>query len=256
MKLLLANFKNKLGVEDTISLVSALDLPEAKESHAIGLAASSMALPSLASEETGILIASQNVGWSASHALTGETMPQHLIAYGIRLCIIGHSERRLYLNETEEIVTQRLGACLTHGIKPILCIGETLGERDADQTNDVLARQLCSLQKAFQNTGTSPARDKFLIAYEPMWAISTSGSNQTLSAKDANKIHKEIRDMVEDLIPSDERGQTSILYGGSVNAENCGPYFQQNHIDGALVGSGMLSIDGFGAVAESYLQNC
>ena len=256
MKLLISNLKNKVGIEESVSLLSSLDLPKALDGKAIGLATSPMAIPFLPIKNNHVLLAAQNVGWTASHALTGETMAEDLVLKGIRHCIIGHSERRLYLNENEDIIANRLEACFEHGITPVLCVGETYDEFNSGQTWTVLKRQLQTLERALSSTQKRAQPNSFVIAYEPMWAISTSGIGKTLSPSGANAIHIKIRAILKRMFSQISEADFTVLYGGSLNAKNCEDYFKQSSIDGGLVGSGMQSADGFMAVSASFIRSC
>ncbi|MBM3329008.1 MAG: triose-phosphate isomerase [Calditrichaeota bacterium] len=183
----------------------------------------------------------QNVHWAESGAFTGELAPSMILAAGASWAIIGHSERRRYFGETDETVRKRAERALAAGLRPIVCIGETLEERQAGATFDVLRRQLKVGLEGLTLTG----KGGLVIAYEPVWAIGT-GVNAT--AGQAEEAHRFIRDRIAEMWNSEIASGTSILYGGSVTDQNASELLACPDVDGALVGGASLKVDQFAGI--------
>jgi len=193
---------------------------------------------------TPIAVAAQNVFWEPEGAYTGEVSGPMLKACKAEQVIIAHSERRLYFNETEKTAAKRVQAALKAGLTPLLCVGETLGEREADQTDGVLESQL-----AGGLAGLKPAQaEKLIIAYEPVWAI---GTGQTATEEQANRAHAFIRAWLGACFGKQVANQCRILYGGSVKPENAAGLMRQKEIDGALVGGASLQAESFLGIIEA-----
>ncbi|HYX38305.1 MAG TPA: triose-phosphate isomerase [Oligoflexus sp.] len=191
-------------------------------------------------EKNGILIASQTVHEKADGAFTGELSIPMLKDLGIRWTLIGHSERRQYYNETDAAVALKTKACLDHGINAIVCVGETRAEREGNQTETVLKRQL---EAVLQQTGKA---DNFVIAYEPVWAI---GTGLTASDEQAQAAHAFIRTVLRQKLGGAADGMR-ILYGGSVKSSNIKGLMQQPDVDGALVGGASLDPVEFARIVD------
>ncbi|MBW2060028.1 MAG: triose-phosphate isomerase [Deltaproteobacteria bacterium] len=187
---------------------------------------------------SSIMIAAQNVFWEEEGAYTGEVSVPMLKGLGIKLVIIGHSERRQYFGETDETVNQRVRTAMTHGLTPIVCIGETLEQREANQTREILKNQV---NKGLAGLDIEAAQ-RLIIAYEPVWAI---GSGRTATPEIAQEAHTVIRGMLEKVFDKDLANSIRILYGGSVKPENATELLIQPDIDGALVGGASLKPDIF-----------
>lgn len=186
---------------------------------------------------TSVYVAAQDLSMHDAGAFTGEVSGVQLRDVGCTATLIGHSERRQHHGETDEIVRKKLSAALRHGLLPILCIGETLAEREAGQTNEVVLGQLT---RALD--GSTPAELRTLvIAYEPVWAI---GTGRTATPLDAQDVHSAIRQALSDR-DAQLASETRILYGGSVNPGNASALLAQPDIDGALVGGASLDADSF-----------
>ena len=185
----------------------------------------------------------QNMHFAEDGAYTGETSAAMLKAVGATHTLIGHSERRQYFNETDEVVNKKLHTALKHGIVPIVCIGEVLAEREAGQTAAVLCTQLLG---AFAGI-TPEAAAPIVIAYEPVWAI---GTGKTATPEMAAEAHQVVRAQVAALLGSDTAEAIRILYGGSVKPENACELLCQAEIDGALVGGASLKPDSFAAIVK------
>lgn len=191
---------------------------------------------------SGIKVAAQNMHWEAEGAFTGEISPLMLKALGCAYVIIGHSERRQYFAETDETVNKKIKAALAHGLRPILCVGETLEQREAGMTASLVEGQV---RKGL--AGISPGEAETLVlAYEPVWAI---GTGKTASAEDAEQVIGHIRDVLRDMFGAETAAQMRIQYGGSVKAENIKELMGKPNIDGALVGGASLKADSFSKIA-------
>lgn len=195
-------------------------------------------------EGSKIELGAQNLFWAEQGAYTGEISPG-MVAEIAEHVILGHSERRAYFQDTDEVVNKKILAALDAGLKPILCVGETLEENEKGKTGDVVKRQLTEALKgvSIEEFG------KMMIAYEPVWAI---GTGKAATAEGANQVIKEyIRDEVASLYSGEVANKVRILYGGSVKPENAKEYFQQPDIDGALVGGASLKADAFIQITEA-----
>lgn len=182
---------------------------------------------------TGIKVGAQNMHFAENGAYTGEISAAMLKEVGADYCIIGHSERRQYFNETDETVNKKLHAAFAAGILPILCVGEVLAERDAGEALAVVERQT----KAALEGLTAAQVDALTIAYEPVWAI---GTGRTATPEQANEMCGHIRDVVTGLFGEDTADRVVIQYGGSVKPDNATELMDMDEIDGALVGGASL----------------
>jgi triosephosphate isomerase (TIM) len=175
----------------------------------------------------------QNMHWLNEGPYTGQTSPTMLVSIGCRYVLLGHSEQRLYFNETYERVNLKLKAAINHGITPIVCVGELLAEREDEKTEETLRSQI---RAALRNISSSEAR-RLVVAYEPIWAI---GTGSTAAPDVAAQAHGIIRQELERCCGEQTAANTRILYGGSVKPENIGALMAQPEIDGALVGGASL----------------
>lgn len=191
--------------------------------------------------ESSIMIASQNVCWGEQGAFTGEISPAMLKDIGVQAAIIGHSERRQLFGESNELINKRIHGAIGHGLIPILCIGETLEEREQNRTFDVLEKQV---RGGLVEVNTAKTK-KLVIAYEPVWAI---GTGKTATTEQAQEVHAFIRELLGDIYEKDIAGQVRILYGGSVKPDNVDDLMAQPDIDGALVGGAALEARSFGRI--------
>jgi triosephosphate isomerase len=196
--------------------------------------------------DTNVILAGQNASWAEQGAFTGDISPLMLKDAGCSMVILGHSERRHIFGETDEMINKRVKACLAADITPILCIGETLEERETGSTFKVLAEQL---RLGLQDVGIHSSQE-LIIAYEPVWAI---GTGKTASADQAQEVHAFIRNLLEDIFEKNIARGIRILYGGSVNPENVDILMAQNDVDGALVGGAALKADSFGRIIHFRL---
>jgi len=189
-------------------------------------------------EGTAIKLGAQNMHWEESGAYTGEISPLMLKEIGIDYVIIGHSERRQYFHETDATVNKKIHTALNHGIKPIICVGETLEEREEGIEKDIIKNQLI---KAFVGIEEHQVKD-IVIAYEPIWAI---GTGKNASSEDADDMCRFIRKTIGQLYGEKEKDLIRIQYGGSVKPANISELMNKDNIDGALVGGASLKVDDF-----------
>jgi triosephosphate isomerase (TIM) len=184
-------------------------------------------------EGTNVRAGAQNMHWLNEGPYTSQTSPTMLVSIGCRHVLLGHSELRLYFNETYERVNLKLKAAINHGITPIVCVGELLAEREDGKTEETLRHQV---RAALRNISSNEAR-RLVIAYEPIWAI---GTGSTASPETAAEAHAIIRAELARCCSQQTADCTRILYGGSVKPENVGSLMAQPEIDGALVGGASL----------------
>lgn len=196
-----------------------------------------------ATKGTNVEIGGQNLYWAKEGAFTGEISGPMLKGVGAEWVIIGHSERRQYFGETDETVLKRAVAALEAGLKPIVCVGERLEERESGRTADVLVAQFTG-----GIAGLTPEQfAKIVIAYEPVWAI---GTGKTATPEIAADAHKAIRNAVREKFGADAAGKTRILYGGSVKPDNIKKLMEQEELDGVLVGGASLDAASFAAIVN------
>ncbi len=196
-----------------------------------------------AAEGSNIKVAAQNMHWEEKGAYTGEISGPMLVDLGIEYVILGHSERRQYFGETDETVNKRTLAAFKNGITPIVCVGESLTQREQGVTADLVRYQV----KIALLGLTQEQAKKVVIAYEPIWAI---GTGKTATNEQANEVCAIIRKTVKELYGEEVSDATRILYGGSVTAANAGELFAMSDIDGGLVGGASLKLDDFEKIAK------
>jgi triosephosphate isomerase len=211
----------------------------------IALFPSPVLLPTVtaACNASNVAVGAQNIHFAEEGAYTGETSVGQLLAVGGTHTLIGHSERRQYFAETDEIVNKKLHTALKHSVVPIVCVGEVLAERDAGDTEAVLKTQITG---AFAGITAEAARP-IVIAYEPVWAI---GTGKTATPEMAADAHRIIRAEVAKVLGAAVAAGIRILYGGSVKPDNASALISQEEIDGALVGGASLKPDSFSAIVK------
>jgi len=245
--LIAANWKMYKTPDEAVAFVQAFIPLVATHKHAeIVLCPSPALLPAVIAvvRNTPVAVAGQNMHWLDQGAYTGETSPLQLKALGVTYVLIGHSERRQYYNETDETVNLKLKSALSHGLIPIVCVGELLAEREAGKTTEVLVRQT-----TVALSGIDPAAAKTLvIAYEPVWAI---GTGKTATPEIAQEAHKIIREQIAKSLSAELAASTRILYGGSVKPDNTASLCAQEDIDGALVGGASLEAVSFSQIVAN-----
>lgn len=211
---------------DVVVCVPAIDIPAVSE----------------ALKGTNIRLGAENVHFAEKGAYTGEISAAMLKEYGVEYVIIGHSERRQYFGETDETVNKRTLTALTAGLTPIVCVGETLEERETGKTEAVLHRQLEEGLKGVEDL------TKLVIAYEPVWAI---GTGKTATAAQANETIGYIRKTLGELFCEKCAAKVRIQYGGSMNAGNCKELMAQEEIDGGLIGGASLKAPDFATIVKA-----
>ena len=197
----------------------------------------------LNAQETNIKIGAQNMHYEEKGAYTGEISPKMLKSIGVEYVIIGHSERRQYYNETDETVNKKIKAAFENGLKPIVCVGETLEEREQGKTKEKITTQTRLALEGLTKEQVS----KVIIAYEPIWAI---GTGKTATSEDANNSIKEIREEITKIYGKDVSECVIIQYGGSVKSSNAKELFTTSDIDGGLVGGASLKPDEFAKIVN------
>ncbi len=200
-----------------------------------------------ATRATKIAVGAQNMHYEASGAYTGEISGEMLAEMGVKYVILGHSERRQYFGETDEAVNKKVLKALSVGLKPIVCVGETLAERENGITAERVAIQV---KLALQGVKADQIR-KVIIAYEPIWAI---GTGKTATVEQADEVCTLIRDTVRDLFGARAARSITIQYGGSMNAENAAGLLSRLNIDGGLIGGASLKADAFRAIVDAANQ--
>jgi triosephosphate isomerase (TIM) len=244
--LIAANWKMYKTPAEAKSFVDAfLPLVAGHTRDEIALFPSVTSLATVADGVAGSNVAAglQNMHFAEEGAYTGETSAAMLKAVGATHTLIGHSERRQYFNETDEVVNKKLHTALKHGIIPVVCIGERMHEREAGHTGSVLLTQL---KGALAGVSAEEA-NSLIIAYEPCWAI---GTGKTATPEMAVEAHVIIRAELANILGSPVAAATRILYGGSVKPENATALLGQEEIDGALVGGASLKPDSFAAIVK------
>lgn len=192
---------------------------------------------------TNIKVGAQNMHFEEKGAYTGEVAPAMLAAMGVEYVIIGHSERRQYFNETDETVNKKTKKAFEHNLTPIVCCGESLEEREANITEEVLGRQI----KLDLAGLTNEQVEKLVVAYEPIWAI---GTGKTATDEQANETIAYIRNVIAGMYGKETAEKTRIQYGGSVKPSTIKAQMAQSDIDGALVGGASLKAEDFAAIVN------
>lgn len=188
-------------------------------------------------DETNIKLGAQNVYYEQNGAYTGETSPKMLAAVNVKYCIVGHSERRTLFNETDEIVSKKAISLLKTGINPIICVGETLEERNSGKMFDIIESQVVN---SLSGIDEESLKKNVVIAYEPIWAI---GTGVTATSDEAEEMCKFIRGIISKKYSKIVAEKVRIIYGGSVKKENAKEILTMENIDGALVGGASLKND-------------
>ena len=201
----------------------------------------------LTQANSSVALSAQNVYWEESGAFTGETSPAMLTSVGATCCIIGHSERRGYFGETDEDINRKAKTLMAHDIVPISCCGESLEVRNAGTHVQFVVDQIKADTKGLEITDPS----KYVIAYEPIWAI---GTGMTATADDAQEVCGAIRKTLVEIFGAEIADGIRILYGGSAKPENVGGFLEKEDVDGALVGGASLKADSFVAMVKSAMN--
>jgi triosephosphate isomerase len=239
--LMAGNWKMNKTIEEGLTLALSLkELLAGIDAVEIVLAPPFTMLDRIKGElgDSNIHLAAQNLFWKEEGAYTGEISPVMVKDVGCEYVILGHSERREYFKESDDIVNKKVLAALKNELNPILCVGETLEEREGGKTFKVVERQVrVGLEGCLQGQ-----MRHVTIAYEPIWAI---GTGKTAKPEEAEDVHQRIRDVLYELFEMDALEDTRIIYGGSVGPQNVDALMAQPNIDGALVGGASLKADSF-----------
>ena len=195
--------------------------------------------------DSAILVGAQNSSDAISGAFTGETSPQLLKTLGCQFCLSGHSERRQIFGESDQAVAKKAKTLLEFGITPVVCVGETLEERESNRYEEVIKKQVMAVFDEM----AADLWGRLVFAYEPVWAI---GTGKTATPEQANNIHKFIRNIITEKAGEITSNATSILYGGSVKPENAAEILLKNDIDGLLVGGASLKSDDFSKIISAF----
>jgi triosephosphate isomerase len=245
-RLVVGNWKMHGGRAFNAALLGAL------QSELAGVDAEvSVCVPAPYLDQASSLLAASRIAWGAqdcssheSGAYTGEVSAAMLAELGCRHVIVGHSERRALHGEGDVLVAEKAGAALRHGLVPIVCVGETLAEREAGATEAIVARQLAAVTALL-----GADIDRVVVAYEPVWAI---GTGRTASPEQANAVHAFLRARLAEA--SAGSVAVRILYGGSVKADNAAQLFARPHIDGGLIGGASLKAADFAAICRAAAE--
>ncbi|WP_426355871.1 triose-phosphate isomerase [Mammaliicoccus sciuri] len=242
------NWKMNKTVQEAKDFVNELPaLPDTNEVDSVICAPTLQldALVNLTKEGVAqvLQIGAQNAYFEDNGAFTGETSPAALEDLGVKYVVLGHSERREYFHETDEDVNKKALAVFSHNMTPIICVGETLEEREAGKAESVVGGQVEAALKGF----TEDQVKATVIAYEPIWAIGTGKSS---TSEDANQMCAHVRNVVAGAFSQEAADALRVQYGGSVKPENIKEYMAQSDIDGALVGGASLKVDSFVALLE------
>jgi triosephosphate isomerase len=245
-KLIAANWKMyKTAAQARAFVAEFLPLVRDRTQDEIVLCPAFTAIPSVAEAlgDSGVGTGGQDLFWEHEGAYTGAISAQMLCAAGCSHVLIGHSERRQYFGETDDTVNRKLKAALAAGLKPIVCVGEVIQEREAGLTEEVLRRQCSSAFREISSGQAIPV----VVAYEPCWAI---GTGKTATPELAGEAHRVIRAEAAEIFGAGVAGQMRILYGGSVKPENATLLMSHPDIDGALVGGASLDPKSFAAIVK------
>ncbi len=243
------NWKMNKTRDEALQFVYAVSekLPDSSKLDSI-ICAPAIVLRDLVKRQGDYLkIGAQNMHYAESGAYTGEISPLMLTSTGVEYVILGHSERRAYFNETDETVNLKVKSALAHGLKPIICCGESLEERESGATHTVLERQI---KAALKDVKEKELAD-IIIAYEPIWAI---GTGKVASAEMADEACGYIRSLVKELYSVAAAEEIRILYGGSVSTKSVSELMAQPNIDGGLVGGASLQIESFIELCQKAIQ--
>ncbi len=240
------NWKMYKTIAEAVGFIEKLKPMVAEASHCEIVVAppfTAIAAVAAAAKGSNIAVAGQDVHWDKEGAHTGDVSPAMLLDAGATYVILGHSERRQDHGETDAIVNRKLKAALAAGLKPIVCVGETLAEREGNQTETVLARQFAGSLAALTPADLS----RIIIAYEPVWAI---GTGRTATPEIAQAAHAFLRRQASQRFGEEVAAGLRILYGGSVKPDNIAGLMAREDIDGALVGGASLKADSFSALVN------
>lgn len=243
------NWKLNKTISEAVELTSELkDLVAEYEDIEIVVAPPFTALDAVGKviKDSNIALSAQDVYWEESGAFTGEVSVPMLQDVGCKYIIVGHSERRQFFNETNDSVNHKVRAVLSHGLHPIICVGEQLDDREAGRTEAIIKNHVTG---GVANL-SADALLSCVIAYEPVWAI---GTDKTATPEQAQEVHNYIRNLLKEAYSDEIASQVRIQYGGSVKPENTSELMSQPDVDGALVGGASLQAESFAQIVKNAL---
>ena len=244
-KVIAGNWKMNMLPNETIEYIEKLSklVKDTKNEVILCVPYTDLFYALLTAQNTNIKIGAQNMHFEEKGAYTGEISPQMLKSINVEYVIIGHSERRQYYNETDETVNKKLKSAHKVGLKPIVCVGETLEQREEGKTSDVITKQTALALEGLNEKEV----EETIIAYEPIWAI---GTGKTATSEDANESIKEIRKEIARKYGQQTSERVIIQYGGSVKSKNAKELFSMSDIDGGLVGGASLDAEEFSKIVN------
>lgn len=244
-KVIAGNWKMNMLPGETIEFITELEplVKDTKNEVILCVPYTDLFYALLTAQNTNIKIGAQNMHFEEKGAYTGEVSGKMLKSINVEYVIIGHSERRQYFNETDETVNKKIKAAFANGLKPIVCVGETLEQREAGKTVEIITKQT---ELALEGLTDEQVKNT-IIAYEPIWAI---GTGKTATSEDANNSIKEIRNKIADIYGKDVAEEVIIQYGGSVKSTNAKELFEMSDIDGGLVGGASLKAEEFSKIVN------
>ena len=244
--ILAGNWKMNKTRDEAIHFVLGVDYKLPKNGVDCIICAPAIILRDIVKRADILQVGAQNMNENDKGAYTGEISPIMLKDTGVKYVIIGHSERRQYYNETDSIVNAKIKKALEYDLKPIVCVGEDLSERESKLTNNVLERQIT---KAFEGVEFDDP-ENIVVAYEPIWAM---GTGKAISSKDLAKMVETIRKEVADLYSEKAGNSVDVVYGGNVNLSNYKKLLNNDQINGALISEAALDVDNFAIICkENY----
>ncbi len=244
--LIAGNWKMHFNIPEAVALAKEIAMVcNGLTDREVMIAPTFLSIPAVAEAVKGsdLLVSAQNVAWGREGACTGEVSPAMLRSLGVSMAIVGHSERRQIFGEDNHVVNQRVVGALSHDVTPVLCVGETLDDREREEAFEVVAEQV-----RFALTGVEEDKgEKIIIAYEPVWAI---GTGKTATREQAQEMHLFIRGLLAEIFNKNLAEKVRILYGGSVKPDNVNELMAMPDIDGALVGGASLKADSFAGIIK------
>lgn len=251
MKTVIGNWKMNVGTRESVALARGvlLALRGKRTLPEVVVCPSSVALSEVRKVVTRshVGLGAQNMFWEAQGSYTGEISSRQLTELGVSHVILGHSERRQILGETDEMVHEKFLHALESGFTPIVCVGETKEERDRGEQTEVVERQI----RAVFTKATWKNKQTVFVAYEPIWAI---GTGVSATPEDAVLMHKEIRTVLSSLVPAAKKNHIKILYGGSVDGKNAYGFLREDEVDGVLVGGASVKISQFKEIMSAAIE--
>ena len=245
-KLIAANWKMNKNIEESVSFIKEFKILVEKNNKDIAIVPPFTALIELKKNLNGtkIKLGAQNMHFEEKGAFTGEVSASILKDAGCEYVILGHSERRIYFDETDEMISKKIKMALKNKLKVILCIGENLEQRENNETKAIIKFQL---ENCLRNISNNEMKD-IVIAYEPVWAI---GTGKTATPEQAEEVHLFIRELLKKLYDGNISENIRIIYGGSVNEKNAKELLAMKNIDGALVGGASLDPKSFAEICNA-----